>query len=144
MDTHFGTDSFPSLTHKGRREDCSHPDCAWPRMGDWVSGMAQGVERTGELVDFHIIRTSCEDEYVISGSTLRKPERGAFYCPHGVKIVEADPSEAESDDAPIGRMVEPWPCTTPDCTRERFEAAVEADIEEYWDGINDLMRTQYE
>jgi hypothetical protein len=147
MTEHFGVGDHPwDMLHKGLREDCTHPDCAWPRAGDWVTGMSDGVERTGELVDpfVPLISTSVGNEYAILGSTMRKPEQGAVYCPHGVKIFEADSSETQNDCAPVSRMVEPWPCTVADCTRERFEAAMEADIQEYWNDMNDLMHTQYE
>lgn len=57
----------------------------------------------------------------------REEERGT-YCPEGVKIAEfpaGRPSEA--------RVIEPWQCDKPWCTREQFEQAraeMEADLAE--------------
>lgn len=155
-------------THEGLREDCSRPDCEWPRMGDLVTAMSGSVERTGKLVDFHIIRTSLRDEYVIARSTIRKPDQGA-YCPHGLKVMEAVPAAHTCqpprppctlgrDDLfhtcpepepckgchPETRMVESWPCDRPDCTREQLEQALDDEVEEYWAGINQLIAQQYD
>ncbi|MFE0472737.1 hypothetical protein ACFW2V_14080 [Streptomyces sp. NPDC058947] len=130
--------------------------------------MSGGVERTGELVDFHLIRTSQRDEYEILPSTIRKPDCGT-YCRHGLKIIEAVPVEHTlqeprplctlgRDDPfhvcaepryclachPATRKVQPWPCREEGCTEADFDREQQAGIEEYWAGVNDLMRIQYE
>lgn len=65
------------------------------------------------------------------------------YCPHGKQIVERDPDLTDPEGRPVGRLVTPWPCTVEDCTLERFEADQQAEIDEYWDGINGLISDQY-
>lgn len=166
--THFGPGFVGGLAHKGRRKDCSYPGCEWPGTGDWVTALSGDVERTGELVDFHIIRTSSRNEEVIKSSTIREPDWGT-YCRHGLKIIEAIPAEhtlqgpppactLKQDDPshecterkycpachPEGRKVEPWPCTEEGCTEVDFDRAQEREIEEYWEGVSDLMHAQYE
>lgn len=137
-------------------------------MGDRVTAMSGGVERTGMLVDFHIIQTSAHNEHAIATSTIRRPDWG-MYCRHGLKIIEAEPAEHTCqqprpscalgvDDPfhvcpepehcpacyPTGRKVQPWPCHEDGCTEADFDRQQELEIEEYWDAVNDLMRTQYE
>lgn len=57
------------------------------------------------------------------------------YCQHGVRVVAPDPTDRS--DFPAGVVVEPWPCHAHGCTRESFDAAGEAEAEEYerarWD-----------
>lgn len=155
-------------SHEGKRDDCPSPGyCEYPHTGGLVTARDERVERAGELVDFHIIRTSPEDEYVIASSTIRQPDWG-MYCRHGLKVIEAVPIEHTCgrpaadrpgvfDIAaielgssgcpacyPEGRKVEPWPCQEDGCTEADFDRAQEQEIEEYWEGINDLMRTQYD
>lgn len=134
-------------------------------MGDLVTAMSDGVERTGILVDFHIIRTSVGNEYAIAPSTVRHPDWG-MYCRHGLKIVEAEPAEHTCERPPsdppgcfdpfgpgsstcpacypADRKVDPWPCHEEGCTEADFDQEMQQEIDNYWDAINDLMRTQYE
>lgn len=126
--------------------------------------MTDGGERTGKLVDFNVIQTSPGNEYPIIRSTMRKPDWGT-YCPHGLKVVERVPTEHSCQsreslpgatawdwDEPVpctgcypdGQIVEPWPCDAPDCTRERFDLAMEAEVEEYWESISQLISQQYD
>ncbi|GAA2608312.1 hypothetical protein GCM10010399_43940 [Dactylosporangium fulvum] len=58
------------------------------------------------------------------------------WCAHGHRIVEPDPNA----DFPRGRVVDPWPCDADDCTREQFEADMEAAEAEYQ---ADLWRDHY-
>ncbi|MEU9703029.1 hypothetical protein [Streptomyces sp. NPDC047981] len=58
-------------------------------------------------------------------------DRWGVYCPHGQKIVERDPNPPDNTyDA--GRIVDPWPCLEPDCTRERFEDQERQTEDDYW------------
>lgn len=140
----------------------------WPREGSWAIGVClDGKECMGALVTLSkplsVIRTSEGVERPVEG--LRRPEWGS-YCPHGAKVVEAVPAVhtcgRPADDPagsvdlkglcssdcpacyPAGRKVQPWPCTEDGCTEANFDKATEAEIEEYWEAVNDLMRTQYE
>jgi hypothetical protein len=165
--THLGPGFLGSVSHKGRREDCTYPDCEWPRQDDWVSAISRGVERTGELVDFHIIRTSAGNEYGILKSTIRRPDWG-MYCRHGLKIVEAVPAEHTlqeprplctlgQDDPfhecaeprycpachPVGRKVSPWPCQEDGCTEADFDRAQEQEIEEYYESLAEHARADW-
>ena len=65
------------------------------------------------------------------------------YCPDGKQIVERDPDLTDPEGQPIGRIVTPWPCTVAGCTPEAFEADQQAEIDEYWDGVNALIADQY-
>jgi hypothetical protein len=58
-------------------------------------------------------------------------EEWGTYCPHGVKIVEKDPNRTDPEGYPIGRIVEPWPCDRPGCTREQFEKEMREEAESY-------------
>lgn len=165
--THFGPDFVGGATHKGKRKDCIYPDCEWPGMGDWVTALSNGVERTGELVDFHIVRTSSGNEYGVAVSTIREPDWGT-YCRHGLKIVEAVPAEhtrqgprpactlGQGDPFhectertycpacyPEGRKVEPWPCQEDGCTEADFDRAQEQEIEEYWESLAGHARADW-
>ncbi len=62
-------------------------------------------------------------------------ELGVF-CPHGVKIVEC--VSVIQDEAEF-KVVEPWPCTEPGCTREDFNQVLAAVETEYMES----MRTGY-
>src|SRR5690606_41858789 len=88
----LGPDTVGGPTRKGLREDRPSPGCEWAGMGDWVTALSNGGERTGELVDFHTIQTPPGNEYGIAVSTIREPDWG-MYCRHGLKIVEAVPAE---------------------------------------------------
>lgn len=59
------------------------------------------------------------------------PEAWGTYCPHNVQIVEKDPDRTDCEGCPVGRIVEPWPCSAPGCTRQAFEYAEDAEIEAY-------------
>lgn len=133
-----------------------------PRKGDWVRGVcaADGKERSGRFMGLighlPVIRTRDGAEWPVL--VLDDMEPYAMICRHGLKVVE--PVPAEHDESlrphlpssrptrycpacfPVIRQVDPWPCT-PECLAD-FEKQQEAEIEEYWEGVNDLMRTQYE
>lgn len=159
-ESHFGLDSFGAVSHKGKREDCSHPDCAWPREGDWVTAVSGGRERTGELIEYiswpFLLRTSSDDEFEIDPDSVRKPNWGT-YCPHGVKVVEAIPAEHTCDGKagalsdgtyckachPDGRKVQPWPCREDGCTEDAFDRAEQEEIDEYYVSLTDALRDQY-
>lgn len=57
------------------------------------------------------------------------------YCPHGKHIVERDPDRTDPEGYPVGRIVDPWPCTVDGCTLEAFEAAEQATENEYWESL---------
>jgi hypothetical protein len=63
--------------------------------------------------------------------------RWGTWCQHGTRIVEKDPDRTDCEGYSVGRIVEPWPCGEPDCTREIHEAGWAAEEEEYhaamWD-----------
>ena len=65
------------------------------------------------------------------------------YCPHGQQIIERDPNRTDPEGQPVDRIIDPWPCTADNCTLEAFEAAQQAEVDEYWDGINALIADQY-
>jgi len=56
------------------------------------------------------------------------PENWGAYCPHGEHVVVHDPEMLTDLGEPLGRVVEPWPCT--DCTREQFDEAQQQAYEE--------------
>lgn len=58
-------------------------------------------------------------------------EEWGVYCPHGVKIVEKDASRTDVDGYPLGRIMEPWPCDRPLCTREAYEEELRKEEESY-------------
>jgi hypothetical protein len=143
------------------------PNREWPRQGDLVTAKSGSVERTGKLVDFHIIQTSPGNEYAITISTIRKPDWG-MYCRHGLKIVEAEPAEhtlqgprplctlgigdwshrcAESRYCPAcyptGRKVQPWPCQEDGCTEADFEREQQVEIEEYYESLAEHARADW-
>lgn len=169
--SHFGLDGFGGVSHKGKREDCSHPDCAWPRAGDTVTAVSGGREVTGELIELtsppFLIQTLSGDEFEIDPTSIRRPDWGT-YCPHGRKVVKAVPAEhtcqpprplctigvddpfhmCEPDSCPAcypsGRIAEPWPCGKQGCTREAFEKSMQDEIDECHEALYELMRNQYE
>lgn len=168
---HYGVDyGSGSGTHKGLRENCTAPDCAWPSEGDRATGVNAGVEWTGEIVDLDgflpVIQTPDGAQRTVTD--LRKPDKGV-YCRHGVKVMAAVPAEhicqpprplctlgredpfhqcPEPEPCkacyPDLRIVEPWPCGVGDCTQERFEKALQEDADEYWAGVSDLIASQYD
>lgn len=144
-----------------------------PCEGDWVRGTcaADGRERSGKFVrladHLPVIRTKDGNEWPVL--SLDDMEPFAMICRHGLKVVEPVPAEHDEglrphrppctlgrDDPfhtcpetpycpgcfPEIRQVEPWPCT-PQCFAD-FEEAQRAEEEEYWAGVNDLIRAQYE
>lgn len=56
------------------------------------------------------------------------------YCPHGKRIVEKDPDQAD-DPYQGGRIVQPWPCDEDGCTLEAFEAREKAREDEHWESL---------
>jgi hypothetical protein len=74
---------------------------------------------------------------------LEQREAWGVYCPHGKQIVERDPDRTDPEGHPVGRLVDPWPCTVDGCTLEAFEASEQAREDEYWDSINELIADQY-
>lgn len=86
---------------------------------------------------------------MISGSYFENPgmptdeERGV-YCPHGEKVMEFD-SQWGLIYGYGRRVVEPWPCDRPGCTRQRFEqelADMERELAEA--EMDALLRIQHE
>lgn len=168
--THFGPDSFAGVTHKGSRKDCSYPDCAWPREGDWATVPVGEQERTGEVVDlgsFTIrVRTPNGAEYESDGRTAREPDWGT-YCPHGLKVTAPVPAEhtchlpkpppcmtvdpfREYPERmgcpacyPAERKVQPWPCQENGCMEADFDRATEQEIEEYYESLADHARADW-
>jgi hypothetical protein len=129
--------------------------------------MSGSVERTGKLVDFHIVQTSPGNGYVVATSTIRRPDWG-MYCRHGLKIVEAEPAEHTFQDLrplctlgrtdwshqcseprhcpachPVGRKVQPWPCQEDGCTEEDFERGQQAEIDEYYESLAEHARADW-
>jgi hypothetical protein len=56
------------------------------------------------------------------------------YCPHGQLIVELD-DHTDPEGNPVGRLVNPWPCTAGGCTPEAFEQDQQAEEDNYWDTL---------
>lgn len=71
---------------------------------------------------------ACQDR------VTEQTEAWGVYCPHGQRIVEADPDAGTDDVAgqSVGRIVELWPCTVDSCTREAFEQHEAEREDEYW------------
>jgi hypothetical protein len=74
---------------------------------------------------------------------IEQQEAWGVYCPHGQRIVERDPQQADPEGQPVGRLVNPWPCAVDGCTLEAFEQREQEREDEYWDGINALIADQY-
>ncbi|GHB14637.1 hypothetical protein ABT144_38585 [Streptomyces sp. NPDC002039] len=60
------------------------------------------------------------------------------YCPHGKQIVERDPDHTDPEGQPVGRIVDPWPCTMDGCTIEAFEQDEQGREEDYYAALNEL------
>jgi hypothetical protein len=101
----------------------------------------------GELIHspgaLFVIRVSAGNEY--AATDVREPDWGN-YCPHGLKIVEAEPAEHLCEDPasprapidcracyPAGRKILPWPCNESECTEEAFDRAERERIDEYYE-----------
>lgn len=134
--------------HKGERESCSYPDCAWPRNGDLVTTVFEGVEYTGEFDDFGdrpVVRTGSGRTYVISDA--KKPDWGA-HCPHGLQIIEKELAAHLCQDPinpvasvdcracwPVGRKVTPWPCGEAECTEEAYDRGRQEEEDQYYEDL---------
>jgi hypothetical protein len=70
-------------------------------------------------------------------------EAWGVYCPHGKQIVERNPDQTDPEGNPVGPIVDPWPCAVDGCTLKAFEADQQAEIDEYWDSVNQLISDQY-
>lgn len=62
------------------------------------------------------------------------------WCPHGFHVILM--VGVDIDNFPITALANPWPCG--ECTVDDLDMWGRQDVEEYWDAMNDLMRTQYE
>jgi hypothetical protein len=81
----------------------------------------------------------CSSPDCSSRQPVRIPEDWGAFCPHGAHVVVHDPDRVGNDGYPLGRMVDPWPCSQ--CTRGEFEAAEAARFEEQlpsWEEWNGL------
>jgi hypothetical protein len=65
-----------------------------------------------------------------------QPGAWGEWCPHGVQIVEADPDTTDPEGYPVGRVVDPWPCSAYDCTRAGYERAQAEEIDAYYDDLS--------
>jgi hypothetical protein len=76
-----------------------------------------------------------EEQVKVMGEQLKaatpSDEAWGVYCQHGIHIVKADPERVQPNGHPVGRIVEPWPCTADGCTREAFEREMEEEEGEY-------------
>lgn len=66
---------------------------------------------------------------------LEQQDVWGVYCPHGQQIVERDPDRTDPEGYPVGRLVDPWPCTVDGCTLEAFEQEQQAEEHEYWTSL---------
>lgn len=62
------------------------------------------------------------------------PTEYGIYCPHGALVMGPI-----SDN--VLMVVDPWPCPEADCTRQRFEQAMDAEAAEMAEAVADLART---
>lgn len=68
---------------------------------------------------------------------MSAPDEYGIYCPHGALVMGPI-----SDN--VLMIVDPWPCSRPDCTRERFERDMDAEAAEAAEAYAALARTAVE
>lgn len=147
--------------HEGPSDKCPVPECAWPRVGGMVTITPGGRQVTGSLTlkRGNAVEVETPDGKKHKGPrvTARRPEWGV-YCPHGTKLVEAEPAEHTcdlprlpcelSDELghlcvdhqewckacyPDGRKILPWPCLEESCTESDFDREQQEAEEAYYE-----------
>lgn len=164
---HVDTPDGGSVAHEGDIDKCPAPECQWPRLRGMVTVTSGGLRITGILTakegNSAVVMTA--DDVVHRGPivTVTRPEWGV-YCPHGIKVVEAEPAEHNCEDPwppcdkrdelghlcgdhhwchacyPTGRKILPWPCDRPGCTEANFDREQQEMEEQY---LEEMRRDAY-
>jgi hypothetical protein len=74
---------------------------------------------------------------------IERDQAWGVYCPHGKHIVERDPDHTDPEGHPVGRLVDPWPCTVDGCTLEAFEESERQREDEYYEALAEIARDVY-
>ena len=160
---HDADENGAIVMHEGDVEKCPQPQCQWPRLRGMVTVPDGERERTGTVVhrDDETVRieTASGGVHECALSAARRPEWGV-YCPHGIKLIEAEPVEhtcqlppppCDMPDVPghicadhrwckacypDGRKILPWPCEEEGCTEADFDREQQEQIDAYHEEMN--------
>jgi hypothetical protein len=158
------------VLHAGDVEKCPERQCRWPRLREMVTVTSGGRQVTGTLAAREgsdgrglVVHTADGMVHHAPLVTAQRPEWGV-YCPHGVKLIEAEPAEhtchlppppCDMPDEPghlcadhrwckacypDGRKVSPWPCTEEGCTEADFDRERQEQIDAYHE---EMSRSYY-